>query len=205
MYDSGDIVTIWQLVNVAQDDNPTDEQVLRRPENLCAWTIWRVACSTQLANDFLRFERRDSESISNLSPSFKNRFPYLFRMSFKSSRYERSCRQPAILSRKRKAEKEIMHSRASPFSAAIVGNSSGTRLLEGSPGDSSVLPEPLQLSFRATRKEVTSTTDQHYKGALFRDTRQLRLGFKGISKMFLVNWTMGVKGCTSWMKCPEFH
>ncbi|GFY58850.1 hypothetical protein TNIN_324941 [Trichonephila inaurata madagascariensis] len=108
MYDSGDIVTIWQLVNVAQDDNPTDEQVLRRPEDLCAWTIWRVACSTQLANDFLRFERRDSESISNLSPSFKNCFPYLFRMSFKSSRYERSCRQPAILSRKRKAEKEIL-------------------------------------------------------------------------------------------------
>ncbi|GFR23329.1 hypothetical protein TNCT_684171 [Trichonephila clavata] len=76
MYDSGDIVAIWQLVNVVQEDNPTNEQVLRRLEDLCAWAIWRVACTTQLANDILRFERRDSESISNLSPSFTNHFPY---------------------------------------------------------------------------------------------------------------------------------
>ncbi|GFU79889.1 hypothetical protein TNCV_577691 [Trichonephila clavipes] len=26
-----------------------------------------------------------------------------------------------------------------------------------------------------------------------------------ISKMFLVNWAMGVKGCTSWMKHPELY
>ncbi|GFU55666.1 hypothetical protein TNCV_1649761 [Trichonephila clavipes] len=35
------------------------------------------------------------------------------------------------------------------------------------------------------------------------ETTPLRV--KEVSKMFPVNWTMGVKGYTSWMKCPEFY
>ncbi|GFW02362.1 hypothetical protein TNCV_1732771 [Trichonephila clavipes] len=29
--------------------------------------------------------------------------------------------------------------------------------------------------------------------------------YKMMSKMFLINWAMGAKDCTSWMKCPEIY
>ncbi|KAG8198483.1 hypothetical protein JTE90_017349 [Oedothorax gibbosus] len=54
---------------------------------------------------------------------YKNTFSDHFSMSIKSTIYERSGRQPAILSRKRKAEKELVLSPASEFSSPCSSSS----------------------------------------------------------------------------------
>ncbi|GFY19796.1 hypothetical protein TNCV_4649661 [Trichonephila clavipes] len=63
--------------------------------------------------------------------------------------------------------------------------------------------------FQTTRNEVTSTTDQHYKGpetsSRARGYEITPLRVKGDIEDVYSELDMGVKDCTSWMERPEFY